>query len=207
MSAETKQNSISETLFGKVRCAVLALLFAHPDEGFYLRQIEKMISTSHGAVHRELGKLVKIGLVLRTGRGNQVYYQANRKSPVFDEIRGLMVKTTGVADVLRNALAPIADQIDAAFIYGSVARGTENAESDVDVMIIGDVSFGEVVTSISQAEEQLRREINPFVFTASELEQRIRDKEHFMTSVMQEPRIMLIGDDDDLRQLAVGKPA
>ena len=207
MSANTRHDSVSAALFGRVRRAVLALLFSRPEESFYLRQIERILGSSHGAVYRELGNLVRAGLVLRTSHGKQVNYQANSGSPVFNELRGLIVKTAGVADVLRSALTPLADRVGIAFVYGSFARGEEQANSDVDVMLIGDLDFGEAVSSLGQAEAQLSREVNPSVFTAAEVKQRIRDKEHFLTSVMHEPKIMLIGDDNELEQLSGGESA
>jgi predicted nucleotidyltransferase len=202
MSAKTRDDSISSALFGRIRCAVLALLFSHTEESFYLRQIERIIGSSHGAVYRELGNLVKVGLVVRNNGGNQVYYQANSNSPVFNELRGLIMKTAGVADVLRNALAPLAGKISAAFIYGSYARGEERASSDIDVMVIGGASFGDVVSALNPAQDQLGREINPSVFTLTEFNERIGNKEHFITSVMRAPKIMLLGEESELRTVA-----
>lgn len=202
MRAVVKDNSVSTALFGKVRCAVLALLFSRADESFYLRQMERIIGSSHGAIYRELGNLVDAGLVVRTSHGKQVYYQANTSSPVFAELRGLVVKTAGVADVLRSALAPLAESISVAFVYGSFARGEERASSDVDVMVVGDASFGEVVSALSGAQDQLNREINPSVFTLAEFERRIENREHFTTSVMRAPRIVLVGEESDLGAVA-----
>ncbi len=197
MRTSVNDKNTTSALFGQVRRAILALLFTHSDDSYYVRQIARIAGSGLGAVHRELNNLVKAGLVIRTDRGKQVYYQANRKSPVFDEIRGLMVKTAGVADVIRGALAPMSDGIELAFIYGSFARGDEDASSDVDVMVVGDVSFGEIVTALTPAENQLRREINPTVFAASEFKERLERGEHFISSVMSAPKIMLIGEDSD----------
>lgn len=181
---------------------MLALLFSRADESFYLRQIERIIGSSHGAIYRELGNLVDAGLVVRTSHGKQVHYQANASSPVFAELRGLVVKTAGVADVLRSALAPLAQSISVAFVYGSFARGEERASSDVDVMVVGDVSFGDVVSALSPAQDQLGREVNPSVFTPDEFNKRIENKEHFITSVMRAPKIMLVGEENELRAVA-----
>lgn len=202
MSATTKDNQISTALFGKVKCSILALLFSHTEESFYLRQIERLMGISHGAVYRELGNLVNAGLVVRTSQGKQVYYKANSNSPVFSELRGLIVKTAGAADLLRSALLPLADKINIAFIYGSFARGEARTGSDVDVMVIGDVSFGEVVSALSPTENQLTREINPSVFTYEEFTQRLANIEHFITSVMNTEKIILIGDENELRTVA-----
>jgi len=202
MSATSSDASIAAVLFGKVRRAVLALLFGHADESFYLRQIERTIGSSHGAVHRELGHLVQAGLVVRTNRGKQVYYQANRHSPVFADLRGLIVRTAGVADVLRGSLAPLAERISIALVYGSMARGTEKTESDIDVMVVGDVTFGEVVQSLHSAEQELRREVNPSVFPAEEFRERAQSGEHFVTSVLEDAKVFLIGDSNELERSA-----
>ena len=137
--------------------------------------------------------------MVREDRGKQVYYQANSDSPVFNELRGLIVKTAGVADFLRSALAPLADRINLAFIYGSFARGEERAISDVDVMVIGNDGFSEVVTKFTFAQDQLHREINPSVYSMEAFKHRVNTKEHFISSIMGEPRIHLIGDENELR--------
>ncbi len=202
MSANTRDNSMLTALFGGVRCDVLSLLFTHTQESFYLRQIQRILDSSHGAVYRELGNLVKIGLVVRVSQGKQVYYQANSDSPIFNEIRGLIVKTAGVADVLRSALAPFADQLSAAFIYGSFARGEELSGSDVDVMLIGDIAFGDVVSAFRPVQDKLGREINPSVFTQTEFISNVANQEHFITTVMNAPKIMLLGEESELRRVA-----
>jgi predicted nucleotidyltransferase len=193
---------VASLLFGRVRQAILALLFTHSDQSFYVRQIARIAGGGVGAVHRELNNLVQAGLIVRTSQGNQVYYQANRNSPVFSDLRGLVVKTSGVGDVLRSALAPLADRINAAFVYGSVARGDEKAESDIDVMVVGDVDFGEVVNALSPSQDQLGREINPSVFSRAEFQQRVEKKEHFITTVLRAPKIMLIGEESELGTVA-----
>jgi uncharacterized protein len=196
------QNGVAAALFGKVRCAVLALLFTHSDQTYYLREIARLIGMSHGAVQRELGNLEEAGLVVRFRRGNQSYFQANTASPVFPELRGLVTKTVGVADVMRGALAGLAERVKVAFIYGSVARGEEKSTSDVDVMVIGDVGFGEVVSALRPAQDQLGREVNPSVFGIDEITRRITDRDHFITSVIDEEKVFLVGDEHDLRGLA-----
>lgn len=154
-----------------------------------------------GAVQRELAQLVRAGLVTRTRKGNQVYYQANRKSPVFAEVRSLMVKTVGIADVLRAGLAAVADGIRVAFIYGSVARGDETSESDVDVMVVGDVTFGEVVSALLPAQEALGREVNPSVYPVGEFTVRVASGDHFLRSVLADRKAFLVGGECELREL------
>jgi DNA-binding transcriptional ArsR family regulator len=185
-------------LFGKVRTAVLALLFSHADQAFYLREIARKVDTGHGAVQRQLAQLLRAGLVTRSRRGREVFYQANKASPVFPELRGLIVKTVGVADALRDALAPLAERVRAAFIYGSLAKAVERAESDVDVMLIGDVESGEAVSALRNAQDTIGREVNPSVFAVEEWRRRMAEQDHFVSTVLREEKLFLIGDESDL---------
>ena len=186
-------------MFGKVRTGVLALLFSHTDQAFYVREIARTVGTGNGAVQRELAQLLEAGLITRTRRGREVFYQANRAAPVFPELRGLVVKTVGVGDALREALAPLADRIRSAFIYGSFARGGERAESDVDVMVIGDVEFGEVVSALRSAQDRIGREVNPSIFALDEWRRRVASGDHFVTTLLGEEKVFLVGEESDLR--------
>lgn len=201
MGTQAQDISTASVLFGKARREILAILFCHSDQEFYLRQIVRAAGVGQGAVQRDLASLTAAGIVVRTRRGHQVFYRANSESPVFPELRGLIVKTAGVADVLRAALADLSDRIVASFIYGSMARGTEKTSSDLDLMVIGDVEFGEVVSALRLAQDQLAREINPSVFHSDEMRQRIAEEDHFITTVLREEKVFLIGDEHDLRQL------
>ncbi len=189
-------DTISSRLFGRVRSSVLSLLLLNSDISMYFREIERAVGMGRGAVQRELDNLVHSGIVVRSKQGNQVYYQANHKSPVFAELKSLMIKTTGVADVLREVLKPFQSHIETAFIYGSFARGTEHADSDVDVMVIGDLTFSEVVDALALAQESIGREINPSVYPVDEFVRRVSSGNHFLTSSVGEPKIFLIGDGD-----------
>ncbi len=199
--------SIGSALFGGVRQAVLAILFCHSDESFHMRHIVRSVGMGSGAVQRELARLVDAGLVIRVRRGNQVLYRANTESPVFAELRGLMVKTVGIADALRASLAALSDRIEVAFVYGSVARGTERADSDVDLMIIGSATLRDVVAALESTEKEIRREVNPSVFASDEFRERMAVGEHFVTSVLAEEKVFLIGDDDELSRLVERRPA
>jgi len=189
-------NNLSSRLFGKVRSSVLALLFCRSDESFYFRQIERSIGMGRGAVQRELENLVNAGLVARRKQGNQVHYQANPKSAIFSELKSLMAKTAGMADVLRQALIPLTKRIATAFIYGSFAKGTETARSDLDVLVIGDLAFSDVVDAFSSAQESIGREVNPSVYPVDEFVTKVSEGHHFVTSLIEEPKIFLIGDED-----------
>jgi len=202
MSTKDKSNNISSTLFGKTRRAVLSLLYTHTDETFYLRQISRTAGAGLGAVQREVGQLFRAGIILRIGRGRNVYYQANPDCPVFEELKSLVVKTAGVGDVLRAAFTPLADHIKIALIYGSFARGEEKQNSDIDVLIIGTVTFAEIVSVLRQAQEKLSREINPTVYPSDEFQSKLAAGNHFLKMVLKENKIFLIGDERELTRLA-----
>jgi len=189
-------------MFGKTRQAVLSLLYGHADESFYLRQIVRVAGGGMGAVQRQVNSLVDAGLVTRTSKGKQIYYQANSKSPVFGELKSIIIKTAGIGDILKIALTPIAQEIDCAFIYGSIARGSEKADSDVDVFVVGRVTFLDVVAALNKAQEILGREVNPTVYPAREFREKLAKKNHFIKSIMTGEKIYLIGDEHELKKLA-----
>ena len=191
----------SSVLFGKARRTILALLFTHADQAFYLRQIVRVTGLGIGPVQREAKALTEAGVIKRTARGKEVYFQADRLSPVFADLRNLIVKTSGVGDVLRAALAPVSTGINAAFIYGSFARGTERRASDIDLMIVGDVDFSQVVSAISSAQELLGREVNPTVYSTSEFRAKLAAGHRFVRSVMDGSKLFVIGDEDELTGL------
>ncbi len=192
---------VGEVLFGRTRRSVLALLYGHADEEFYLRQIIRAAGIGQGTMQRELGKLVGAGLVLRRTLGRQVFFRANPDSPVYKELRGLLMKTAGVADVLREALAPLAGRIEVAFVYGSVARGDERRASDVDVMVVGEVSFAEVSQTLLPAQERLGREVNPTVYSPAEFKEKSVAGHHFLRSVAGRDKVFLVGNEHDIRRM------
>lgn len=194
--------SIGAALFGRTRRAVLALLFTSPDRTFYLNEIIREAGLGVGTIQRELRVLTQAGLIRRTVQGKQVFFQANPDCPVYAEIRALVEKTMGAPVVLRNLLFPLAKRIEAAFIYGSLARGAAVIESDVDLLVVGDVPALKLAAVLTQAEGKLRREVNPVVFPREEFRERLRRGDHFLTTVMREPKIFLFGGEDDLSRLA-----
>jgi predicted nucleotidyltransferase len=197
-------DEIASSLFGRTRRNILALLFGRPDETFYLRQVARETGAGVGAVQRELAGLTKAGLITRTPRGKQVFFQADRSSPVFSEIKSLMEKTTGLADVVRSALAELDARglVSFAFLYGSVATGTHGPSSDVDLMIIGDTKLLELIPAVREAQDRLGREINPTVYPVAELQDRLKARDHFISRVLERPKIMLIGTENELEKLA-----
>ncbi len=193
-----------EALLPKVRREILGLLFSNPDQEFYQRQIVRATEGGKGAVERELHALTTAGIILRERRGNMAYYRANRECPIYPELHGLMIKTAGVADVIRAELSRV-PSLKLAFIFGSMARGTADVRSDVDVLVVGEAPFADISAALLAAQERLGREVSPTVYTPSEFEQRLRAKHHFLARVLREPKIMLVGTNDDLRR--VGAPA
>jgi uncharacterized protein len=202
MDTSAAYELIGATLFSRNRRAVLGLLYGHPDEQFYLRQIVRLTGGGVGAIQRELRQLVAAGIVQRSVRGNQVNFQANPECPIVEEIKSIVLKTAGIADVLRAALAPLSDRISLSFMYGSTARGRQRADSDIDVMLVGSVTFGEVVTALTDAQMRLCREVNPTVYPVDEFSAKIRVGQHFVRNVLKREKIFLIGDDRELKRLA-----
>jgi len=207
MGTQLLTNPIGSALFSKNRRLILALLFGHPDQDFYLRQIVRACGGGVGAVQRELGQLADAGIIRRSVRDKQVYFQANAACPVFEELKSLVVKTTGVADVLRVALAPLDDRIVVAFVFGSVARAQQKRTSDVDLAVVGQVAFSQVVQSLAQTQEKLGREVNPMVYSPEEFQSKVGAGHQFLARVLKKPKVFLIGDEDELTRLAAKRVA
>jgi uncharacterized protein len=192
----TARKDVAEVLFGKTRRSVLGLLFSRPTERFHLRQVERLTGTGIGALQRELGALAQASIVTRETEGVHVLYRANPDSPVFEEMKALVLKTTGIAAVLRETLRPLEREIFAAYLFGSVSRGQQHADSDVDVLLISDsLSLARVVTTLSPAEAIIGREINPVVYRLDEIRKKLRDKHPFLTRVMTQRKLLLVGDE------------
>ncbi len=198
---------LGSLLFGGYRKGVLSLLLLHPEQSLHVRQIARALDKPAGTLLRELKALAEAGVLVRKPVGNQVHFQADRNCPIFEELRGILKKTVGVADVLREALAPLSAQIAAAFVYGSVASGEERAGSDVDVMIIGDASFADVVAALAPAQLALGREVNPNLYPALELRRKLAAGESFVQRVLSQPKIFIIGGEDELGKLAAHRKA
>src|SRR5258708_32921928 len=194
-------HSLASVLLPEYRRRVLGLLLLRPEEALHGREIARRIGLPAGTVARELTKLAEVGLLERERRGNQQIYRANTGSPVFSELAGILRKTSGLSDVLAQVLAPVAPKLRAAFIFGSMAQGRENAGSDIDLMLIGDLGFAQAVKLLHPAQTALGREGNPKGFTASEFTSKAA-KEAVLRNVLAKPKIFLIGSDHDLAQLA-----
>ena len=191
--------STSDLLFpNQYRRKVLGLLLMRPDQQIHLRELARVIGAAPGTLKKELDALCEAGLLRAERVGNQVRFCANTAHPVFPELQALIRKTIGLVDALRLSLAPLAGRIDAAFVFGSMASGTESAGSDIDLMVVGDAGFAEVVDATYEAQAALGREINPKVMSASEWQAKKAERNAFLQDVLNKPRIMLIGDADVL---------
>jgi predicted nucleotidyltransferase len=201
MSTSVATFSSSDLLFGKVRGAVLGLIYSRPEESFFMRQIIRMTALSPGAVKRELDQLAAAGLVMREERGKQVFFQANARSPIFDEMRSILLKTFGAGELIRAALEPLAARIRFAFIYGSLARGRTRRGSDIDVMVVGDVRFAEVCDALYPVQARLSRELNALVYPEAEFQSKLSAGHHFLREVMASPKVLIVGDAGEFERL------
>ena len=192
-----ESSALADALFPKVRQRVLAVLFGAPDRSFYANEVIALAQSGTGAVQRELADMSAAGLLTVRKQGNQKHYQANADAPVFAELRGLVLKTMGVADVLRAALAPLAAQIEQAFVYGSVARQQDTAHSDVDLMVVSrGLSYGELFGALEAATQTLGRTVNPTLYTPDDIAKRIAQDNAFVSRVLQQPTVWLIGNQE-----------
>jgi len=198
--------SAADILFGQYRRRVLGLLLLHPEQSYHVREIARLTETTAGTLHKELTKLAAAGILSRERRGNQLVYQANRACPIFEELASIMRKTSGLAEVIARGLAPVAQNIGVAFVFGSVARANESPHSDVDVMVIGNVGFGEVLQLLYPVQAQLGREINPKVFTQQEWKSKVAAPDTFVRDVLSKPKLFLIGGPDELGELGRDQP-
>ncbi len=191
--------NLSDALFTATQQRVLACLFGQPGRSFTVTELIQITGAGSGAVQREIARLAGSGLLTMEQVGNQKRYRANPDSPIHDELAAIVRKTFGLADPLRDALAPIADLVTAAFVYGSIARGEDTASSDIDLMLVSDtLSYGEAMAALDPVIAQLGRVVNPTVYARDELRKRIEGGNSFITRVLAQPRIWLIGGEHDL---------
>jgi predicted nucleotidyltransferase len=192
---------LSDLLFGQTRGRILSALYDKPETSFFVRQLARHISGSVGTVQRELVTLTAAGLILRDDRESQVFYRANRAHPVFPELHSLLAKTTGVFHMLLEALTPLAGRIEYAFVYGSFAKGEEKTESDIDLMVTGEVTLDELLGRMSTVELQLNRPVNPTIFARNELRTKIHSGNHFLKAVQSGSLVFLIGSENEFREI------
>jgi predicted nucleotidyltransferase len=199
MGRTSQTLGLSNALFSKVQQRVLALIFCHPERSFYMSEIVRNVRSGVGAVERELSKLERSGLVSIERIGNQKHYRANRAAPIFDDLRGLVEKTVGLAEPIKKALEPYAESIKSAFVYGSVAKGADTARSDIDLLVIGDeLNYSDLYTAAQKVERKLRRKVNPLFLSPHDWKRRISDKGSVFSKVSHSPKIFIIGSEKDL---------
>ncbi len=186
-------------MFTGTKQRVLGLLFGQPERSFYATELIGLAGIGSGAVQRELARLVQSGLVTVRSVGNQRHYQANPEAPLFAELCGIILKTVGLAEPLRAALEPLSGQIQAAFVYGSVAKRQDTAASDIDLMVISDsLSYGDTFTALEAVGARLGRPVNPTILSRRALARRVAEDSTFVTRVLSQPKIWLIGGADGL---------
>lgn len=191
--------NLADTLFSSTRQRVLGYLFGQPERSFFANELIGLVGAGSGAVQRELKRLAESGLVTVTRRGNQKHFRANPASPIFSELCGITQKTFGLAEPLREALAPLADRIDAAFVFGSVAKKSDTAASDIDLMVVSDsLTYADLFGALEEVAGKLGRPVNPTVYSRAEMARRVGEGNAFVMRVLAQPKLWLVGDDHDL---------
>jgi len=198
--AQAVQSDLLNKLVGRHTAAVLSVLLVRPETRLYQRRIAQLAGLRLLQAQRALRALADLGVLLAEREGNRVYYHPDPSCPILPELRAIVLKTAGLADVLREALAGVKG-IAVAFVFGSIAKGTFDARSDVDVMIVGEASFADISSALRTAEDQLNREVTPTLYSPRELEEKLKSRHHFLMRVLEEPKIMLVGDEDDFERL------
>jgi predicted nucleotidyltransferase len=202
-----KTPNLGDVLFTRTQQRVLALLFGNPGRSFHFSELVRLCGAGNGAVQRELGRLSGVGLLNVGAIGNQKHYQANRDAPVFEELRAIVLKTFGLGDALRHALRTLAPRVQVAFIYGSVAAGTDSAGSDIDLMLVSEkVGVGEVLEALAAVVPTPGREVNPAVYRRVEFERKASEEGGFLSRVLEGPKIFLIGSEHDLPEARKARP-
>ena len=192
---------LSSLLFSDYRRRVLGLLLLHPDTSYHVRELARLTGTSAGTLHKELTKLTNGGVLRRQEVGNQVRYSADRDCPVFEELASILRKTSGLVDVLVAALSGIEKNIALAFVFGSVARGEQQSNSDVDVMLVGSLGFADAVQVLHPVQAILQREINPVVYSLEEFRRRAASGDSFVRDVLSQPKLFVVGNENELGKL------
>jgi DNA-binding transcriptional ArsR family regulator len=193
-----RTNKALDVLFPKTRQAVLSTLLLHGQRSWYLHELADHLRVRPSSLQRELSRLTDAGILTRRRHGNRVFYQVDENCPLLMELRGLLAKTVGLVDVLRAALEPFGASIQFAFAYGSLARGEETSASDIDLLIVGQVGLADVAPALRQAEHQLGRPVNPSIYSLGEFTKKMREGNHFLTTVWGDKKLSIQGDLDEL---------
>jgi len=196
-----KKKDMAAVLFPGTKRKILALFFLNPDQEYYFSEVVRLTDTRQGVIQRELKTLAEAGILNAEKRGRQKFYAVNRKHPIFRDLRNIIFKTFGIIDQLKDALKPLEKRIKIAFVYGSLARGDEDASSDIDLFIVGSAPLDEIVSILSGTEDTIGREINPNLFSKTEFKKKYSEKNHFIRSIMKSEKEFIIGTEDELRRL------
>lgn len=197
-----RTSPIIDVLLPKTKQHLLSALLLQPDRSWYLRELAHHLNVPSSSLQRELVQFVEAGIVIKRPDGNRVYFQADKTCPIFQDLSNLLTKTVGVADVVRTALTPLREKIDLAFVYGSIASGEERSLSDVDLMLVGKTNLSEIALLLRSIEAKLGRSVNPTVYTSHDFLKKIKDKNHFLCSVLKTELLFIFGAADDLARLA-----
>jgi predicted nucleotidyltransferase len=198
-----KSLSLASALFSNVQQRVLALIFGHPERSFYTSEIIRSVHSGRGAVERELARLEQAGLVSTEHVGNQKHFRANQESPIFQELHGIVLKTVGLTEPLKTSLAPYNDRIKAAFVYGSIAKGTDTARSDIDLMVIGDnLTYTDLYEGVEKAEQVLRRPVNPTFLSVDEWHSKVGTKDSVIAIINAQPKLFIVGTEASIKAWA-----
>lgn len=184
----------------KTLARLLTFFLTRPDESFYQKELMDNTKASLYVVQRELKRLEKAELIKKEPRGNRVYYSANRKHPAFDDLKRVIIKTLWIGEFLRLVLSPLNNRVKFAFIYGSFARSEETLESDIDLLIVGDLKLKEASSVLGPVSRELGREFNPVIYTPDEFQERLKKRNHFITEVIKGKKIFLIGNENDIKE-------
>jgi uncharacterized protein len=201
-----RKKPLIAALLPKTRGAVLAATLMHPEKWWFLADLARHVGVPPSSLQREMDSLVEAGILLRRREGRQVYFRPDPNCPILGELQGIMIKTLGLADVLRQILTPLKRSIETAFIYGSIARAEELSESDVDLMIVGSIKLADLAPAIQRAEEKLGREVNPVLFSAEEFAVKLHQGHHFLKTVLAGEKLFLMGSQNDLARTAGVEP-
>ncbi len=192
-------NTLSEILSSRTRSEIFKLLFGTVEEELHVREIQRRSGLNDSTIRQELRKLVRLDLVIGRKDSNRVYYKANKSNPLYTDLRNLVLKTVGLADILRDALQD--ERIQVVFVFGSMVEGKENSDSDVDLLIIGDVGLRKIAELLEDVSEKIGREINPNVISKDEFLNKIKTGEHFISSIMNTSKLFIIGTERDLEEM------
>ena len=195
------RGSVLDALLPRTRQGILAVTLGHPEKAWYTAELARRLDVPPSSLQRDLKELTAVGILKSRRGGGMTYFQANEESPVYPELRGLMLKTAGLVDVLAEALAPLTEEIRIAFVYGSIASGTEESASDVDLLLVGILAPVDLVLPLRGANDRLSRDIHPKLYTPAEFAKRRAARDHFLARVLEKPKLFVIGSDDELDKI------